>query len=134
MIKKTLRSLLLLPLLVSFFIGTAEAEAPRAEAKSEWTVPETMFLVDYYADMYHVKRQTMQSVVSCESGYVYDVPGDKRNGRYESFGLSQIHLKDHPDVSYDEAIDPHFALEFMASNISKGRGGMWTCYRMLAKK
>ncbi len=47
--------------------------------------------------------------------------------REQSFGLAQIHLPAH-NVSYEEAIDPEFAIRFMAENFQKGRQSMWMGY------
>jgi len=106
------------------------AEAPVQEVpyqQTEWTVDDVKALVDTYADKYSVSRQLMHKVVSCESGYKYNAVGD--GGK--SFGLSQIHSPSHPSVTYKQATNADFALEFMASNIAKGKGKMWTCYRMV---
>lgn len=128
--KKYIALLLIFPLLsVSLFIGKVNAEAPTEKMveKTEWTVQEVKDLVDYYADKYGVSRTTMQKVVNCESSYNYKAVGD--GGK--SFGLSQIHTPSHPSITYKESTNPNFALDFMASNISKGKGNMWTCYRKL---
>jgi len=126
--KKYIALLLIFPLLsVSLFIGKVNAEAPVPEVKTEWSVQEVKTLVDYYADMYGVSRQLMHKVVNCESSYNYKAVGD--GGK--SFGLSQIHKPSHPSITYEQSINPNFALDFMASSISKGKGEMWTCWRQL---
>lgn len=83
-------------------------------------------------------------VVDCESQYspsiqskhVYtetNVPrGYKVGDREQSFGLVQIHLPAHAHVSYAQATDPEFAVEFLARNLAVGNGWMWTCYKELA--
>lgn len=119
-------------LLIMPFTWTASAEAPTeppAPPKTSWTVDEVKVLVDQYADRYSVSRTTMHSVVNCESSYDYNIVGDQ--GR--SHGLAQIFGPANPDISIEEANNPDFALDFMASNISKGRGSKWTCYRNLKK-
>ena len=129
--KKYIALMLIFPLLsVSLFFGKVHAEAPTLPpepVKTEWTVEEVKSMVDYYADKYGVSRQLMQKVVNCESSYNYKAVGD--GGK--SFGLSQIHKPSHPTITYEESTNPDFALDFMASNISKGKGNMWTCYRKL---
>lgn len=123
--------MLIFPLLsVSLFFGKVHAEAPTLPpepVKTEWTVEEVKSMVDYYADKYGVSRQLMQKVVNCESSYNYKAVGD--GGK--SFGLSQIHKPSHPTITYEESTNPDFALDFMASNISKGKGNMWTCWKQL---
>lgn len=54
---------------------------------------------------------------------------NKKGKRERSFGLSQIHLTAHPDITQEQATDPDFALKFMAENLSKGKGKMWSCYK-----
>ena len=129
--KKYFALMLIFPLLsVSLFFVKVHAEAPTLPpepVKTEWTVEEIKSMVDYYADKYGVSRQLMQKVVNCESSYNYKAVGD--GGK--SFGLSQIHKPSHPTITYEESTNPDFALDFMASNISKGKGNMWTCYRNL---
>ena len=128
--KKYFALLLIFPLLsVSLFTGKVDAEAPTEKMveKTEWTVEEVKSMVDYYADKYSVSRNTMHKVVNCESSYNYKAVGD--GGK--SFGLSQIHKPSHPSITYEESTNPDFALDFMASNISNGKGNMWTCYRKL---
>lgn len=126
MIKKLFAVSLSLILLITLFIPKAEAEAPIAPVKTAWTIDEVKSLVDYYADMYHVKRATMQAVVNCESSYDYDIIGDHGH----SYGLAQIYRPAHPDISKEEAINANFALDYMASQIADGNGSQWTCYRL----
>ena len=104
------------------------------------TIPEK---IEYYANKYNVSSELMTQIILCEtantlnpkiqSKILYKFSSSKRGivkGTQEmSFGLSQIHLPDHPSISYEEAIDPDFALDFMASNISKGKANIWSCYK-----
>lgn len=70
-----------------------------------------------------------------QSGHVYDFNSEKRGivkgEREKSFGLAMIHLPDHPDISYSQATDPEFAIDWMASEFAAGRQNQWTCYRIL---
>ena len=82
-------------------------------------------LIPMYAGLYNVPTTTLDKVVSCESGY-----GEYQEGDHgTSFGLSQIHLPAHPDITKQQAYNPFFSLNYMASEISKGHGSMWTCYQ-----
>lgn len=126
--KQKLLVLLAIPLLlVTMFIGKADAEAPVPEPKKDsWTKEEVKDLVDKYADKYGVSRNQMQFVVNCESSYNYKAIGD--NGR--SFGLSQIFSPSHPEITKEQSFDADFALDFMAKNIANGNGNIWTCNRI----
>jgi len=87
----------------------------------------------------------MHDIISCESGYDYkiqsryrytstNVPaGYKVGDREESYGLVQIHVPVH-DVTIAEAIDPEFAIDFLAKNIAKGKASMWSCYTQMAMR
>lgn len=93
---------------------------------------------------YKVNAQTMLAVIGCESQYQIDIQshhtyhegnvpkGYSVGDREQSFGLVQIHLPVHPNITKEQAIDPEFAVDFLAKNLSAGRGGMWSCYKTLA--
>lgn len=96
----------------------------------------------FYAALYNVSLATMWRVIKCEDGgldpaaqswvrYTKDHPawGVKAGDRELSFGLAQIHLPAHPNITIQQATDPDFALRFMASKIAQGRGSMWSCYQ-----
>lgn len=82
-------------------------------------------LSDYYAEKYGVSKNVMRTVVQCESRWNTNAIGDNGN----SHGLVQIHLPSHPTILKVEATNPDFALNFLAKNLSQGKGAMWTCYR-----
>ena len=69
----------------------------------------------------------MASIIKCESSDNPNAVGD--NGT--SFGLSQIHLTAHTDITKQEALDPEFAINYLAYNLSIGKASMWTCARLL---
>lgn len=109
------------------------------------TEPEYMSVwakIDHYADLYGVDRDFLEMMVNCEtagtfdpkiqSGYHYKFSDPKRGiaigDREKSYGLAQISLPHHPEVSYEEAIDPDFALNFLAKNLSEGKGWLWSCH------
>lgn len=113
-------------------VSTTSAESPavpQVPKKTSWTVQEVKDMTNQYADAYKVSRSTMNAVVSCESGYDYLATGDSGH----SIGVSQIHGPSHPEITKDQALDPDFALDFMAKSIASGKGRMWTCYRNIYK-
>lgn len=67
--------------------------------------------------------------IDCESGFVASQIGDHG----ESFGIAQIHLVAHKDVSKSDALNPYFALHWMAENWQNDNASIWTCYRQLKK-
>jgi hypothetical protein len=86
-------------------------------------------LITFYADRYSVSETIMHKVIKCESGYKVDAVGDGGT----SFGLVQIHLPAHPYVLKDQAFDPDFAISFLAKNLARDKGDMWTCYRRITR-
>lgn len=89
-------------------------------------------MVDKYAEKYSVSAEQMKTVIACESGWDTDIQSqhiNKQGEQEQSFGLVQIHLPSHPLVTYEQATDPEFSLDFMARAFSEGEQSMWTCYR-----
>lgn len=97
--------------------------------------------ISYYAEKYEVSEDKFRRTVMCESAasttiqsLVPDEEGP--NGQEDSWGIAQIHLPDHPEISKEEALDPDFSLDYMAKVFAKGeavRKQMWGCYRALYK-
>lgn len=77
----------------------------------------------------------VKKVIDCEtshtwnpdiqSGYKY-----KNGEREQSFGLAQIHLPAHPDITKEQATDPYFAIDWLISEWKEGRQWQWSCYNM----
>lgn len=72
-------------------------------------------------------------IVSCEDGALdpgiqsgFIRPDGKRE---ESWGLAQINLPYHPEVSKEEAIEPSFAIDFLIRNVVAGKEKIWVCAR-----
>ncbi len=120
--------ILLLALLLVLFLFPVRwsiAEAPKAPIAPE--KPSISQLITLYADKYHVPEKVLKSVIYCESRYDKNAIGDFGY----SYGLVQIFLPAHPNISKSDALDPDFAIRYLAKNISEGHGRMWSCYRQL---
>lgn len=81
-----------------------------------------------------VSPETAIAVINCEdTTWQVDKQSDyyKNGKREESYGLAQINLPSHPNISYNEAINPSFAIDYLTSELAAGHGNMWTCYRKL---
>lgn len=90
--------------------------------------------IHLYADKYNVPFQKIYNTVDKETGgtfnptiqskVIYNFSNPKKGivkGTQErSYGLAQIHLPDHPDISRSQAEDIDFALSFMAKEYSLG--------------
>ncbi len=96
------------------------------------------------AEEYGVSAVAMTAIINCESQgsttiqsnhrYPTDRPNEglKAGQRELSFGLVQIHLPAHKNISKEQAIDPEFAIDFLAKNLKAGRANMWSCAKTLA--
>lgn len=82
-------------------------------------------IVEHFAAQYHVSAKKLLKTMNCESSLNIEAVGDHGH----SFGLSQIYLPAHKNITQEQAKNPVFATEFMASNFAKGNAGMWTCAR-----
>lgn len=105
-------------------------EAPREERKPPVATSTIPALIARYASKYGVSRDLMTKLVSCETSGTFDPAIQSRHiradgTREKSFGLAQIHLPDHEDVTLEQAKDPDFALDFMATHLAAGRLWMW---------
>jgi hypothetical protein len=81
--------------------------------------------IHYFAEKYGVSEITMNIAISCEANYNPNAIGDNGN----SFGLAQIFLPAHPDITKEMALDPDFSLDFMAKNLKERNHSMWTCLK-----
>jgi soluble lytic murein transglycosylase-like protein len=94
-------------------------EAPQAPR----TVDE---LIHDSSIKYGVSESVMRTVIKCESNFNPNAVGDGGH----SFGLVQIHLPSHPEVTQGQATNPEFAVDFLANKLSTGQGRLWSCYKM----
>lgn len=126
-----LLSLLMVVNFVSPVLSPSLAEA----AENTILQPQTLEISDLQnialsdAQEYNLStKQTSRfmATLTCEGGWNATSTGDHNT----SFGLAQIHLPAHPDVSKDEALDPIFSLNWAAQNFSKNPL-IWSCYRRL---
>lgn len=104
-------------------------------------------LVLKYSQKHGVDYYLMDAIMDCEnrdrlpalqSFHRYNEGQIRRNPtwgvvgeREKSYGLVQIHLPSNPHVTYEQAIDPDFAIEFLAQGIADGYASRWSCYKMI---
>jgi hypothetical protein len=103
----------------------------------EWTKSDTVELIRAKAVEYGVDVALMYDIVDCETG------GDMGsttiqsrhylNGiREKSFGVVQINLPSWVGkVTYEQAIDPVFSIDFLADKIKHGKEYLWSCYALV---
>ena len=80
--------------------------------------------IRYWADRYSAPAEQMIAVIKCESKFNVNAVGDHGH----SFGLVQIFLPAHPNITKKQALDPDFAVEYLASHWFSDH---WTCQRLL---
>jgi hypothetical protein len=120
--KTIIKILIFLVILLIFLqIKVAVASAPERGIE-EYSTTE---LISYFAEKYKVSEHQMLVTGKCESSFDKIAVGDKG----KSFGLWQIHLPAHPDITKEQAFDPVFSTEWTAQEFSKGHQKQWTCWR-----
>lgn len=125
LIAKLLAAVTMLLALTPVFASTIEYTAPEAP-QAPRTIDE---LIHDSALKYGVSESVMRTVIRCESGFRPNAIGDHGH----SFGLVQIYLPAWPSITREQALDPEFAVEFLAQKLSNQQGYLWTCHRLLVK-
>lgn len=90
-----------------------------------------------YANTYNIDLNSFYKTIECESGFDPNVQSqfkDKNGKQEQSYGLAQINVGVHTDVSIKEAKDPDFALTYMAKSFANGLQNRWSCYTILKSK
>ena len=79
---------------------------------------------------YGTNFQEVWNMIGCETQGTYDPLIQSYNilwyGRELSFGLAQIHLPDHPNITQAQATNPFFAADFIAKNWEAHKD-WWKC-------
>lgn len=85
------------------------------------------------AQLRHGLPDSFFETLRCESGFrnrQSEIPDPRGpNGYEDSWGIAQIHLPDHPNVTRAQALDPAWAAEWAAEQFAAGNAHLWTCYR-----
>ena len=85
-------------------------------------------LIEHYAVQYQIDPRLADMTMKCESGG--NTHAHNKTAREDSWGLSQINLLAHTDITKEQATDKVFAIEFLVKGIAEGNGDMWyICYR-----
>lgn len=89
-------------------------------------------IIEAYAVKYGIEAAPLLATLSCESNYRADARGDfDTHATPTSFGVAQIHLPAHPDITREQALDPLWSIDWTARQFKAGRQHMWSCYRQL---
>jgi hypothetical protein len=80
------------------------------------------------AIQYHVNPDLANCIVSHESQWIGSKVGDIGNVHGESFGLWQIEVKQHDDITQAEALDPFESTDWALSKIAAGHVAWWSTW------
>lgn len=132
---------LLASLFLSVQVAGSDKQEPEQKIVQEKIELSPKELVKKYATEYNVSADLIEEIINLECPdwnvarqsfvrYKKDHPewGVKAGDRERSFGLAQIHLPSHPTITYEQATNADFAIKFLASEISRGRGWQWSCF------
>lgn len=121
---KTILVCLLLPLVV-LMPKPVIAEPIEIVSPTEMTIEGQ---INYYSELYDVDSGIISKVIQCESKF--NPNAHNPNGE-NSWGLVQINLNSHPEITQEQALDTNFSINYLVNNISLGNGRMWTSYRAI---
>ncbi len=84
------------------------------------------------SESFHLNLKHFNYVIACESSWDPNIQSQAKNpdgSQENSWGIVQINLDQNPTITKAQAVDPSFALNFMASSWASGLASHWTCYR-----
>ena len=87
---------------------------------------EILSLINEKAAEYGVSGEVLYAVIKGESGFIPTAIGD--HGK--ACGLAQIRTDFHP-ITCEQAMEPRFAVDFIAKHLSQGKCSWWTVCRNL---
>lgn len=121
------------------YASEVQKEEPREvliEVKIDWTRDRIRKEVDEVALKYNVSSDKMWATILCESGASTTIQSRHKRpdgSREQSYGVAQIYLPAHTQITKEQAQDPRFAIDFMAKNFAEGNAHLWSCYNKLYK-
>lgn len=93
-------------------------------------------LISQSAQEYGLNRLHFYATLDCESDGFRDIgiqslipDSNGPNGHENSWGIAQIDLDYHPDISKNEAIDPSFAIDYAAHMFANGQAEQFHCWQ-----
>lgn len=104
------------------------------------TLDEIEQITNEMAKKFGVKSKSLLETIKCEapktSTGLFDPTAqslfkDSQGVRENSWGVTQINLTAHPEVSKAQATDARWSIEWTAKQFSLGHASMWTCWRQL---
>lgn len=84
-------------------------------------------IITSYAIHYGIPADPLIRTLKCESDFNSQAIGDFGT----SFGISQIHLSAHPEITKAQALDPLWSINWSAKQFALGNARIWSCYRQV---
>lgn len=74
-----------------------------------------------------VNADHLVETLRCEAHFKSKSIGDSGS----SYGLAQIHLPSHPDITPKQALNGYWAIDWTIKQFYNGNADMWSCWRKL---
>lgn len=78
------------------------------------------------AEAQGLNKDHFLATLKCESRFDWKAVGDGGH----SIGVAQIHANSHPDITYEQMLDPYWSILWMAKEWRNDRAWQWTCWRI----
>lgn len=100
--------------------------APPSAHASDLSVDDLKTIATAEAAAHNLDTTRFLKVIDCESHWDATTVGD--GGR--SFGLVQIFLPAHPEITKAQALDAYWALNWAAEQWALHHEAMWSCFKL----
>lgn len=122
-------------------VNPPKAEAAQLPQAATSTLPIQVISIDdlihQTVTKYGLNYQHFYATLDCESEGFKDVAIQSQvpdrsspNGLEQSYGISQVFLPEHPDITKEQAIDPVWAINYAGELFSEGKEHQLHCYKI----
>ena len=126
----------LIPLLIVFLslgFGIPTPVMAQELAPVVYSTNTAELIITAHAIKYGILAQPLIDTLKCESDFDSNAEGDfsTTTMQYTSFGIAQIHLSAHQDITKEQALDPLWSIDFAARQFKLGNTHIWSCFNKL---
>lgn len=114
-------------LLLIINLGRADTVIAETAPVAKETVQE---MISRKATEMDVDPKLALRIANCESSFVPQqskIINPRTGEREKSFGIWQIHIPSHPDVSIEQAMDPEWSTDWAMPRL-KDNPNLWSCF------
>lgn len=111
-------------------LPTQEVKAPQIAIPDVWRGTGKEIEIQIRSIAVEVGLKDVERALAigrCESGLNPNSVGDHGY----SYGLWQIHLPSHPDISKQQALDPDWSTRWALNRMKQGSWSLWTCNKLI---